>query len=244
MSERGKTTGEQERPGYWEESRKLSLSILFILPLIVAYHVGIVQSGSLVRNTAEVWLTGPLSVLGLRATQVLNIMLIAAFIVALGKLEQRGGICFSFLLLMLAESVLYAVVMLNGVGIVTGLLQERVQHYLSLGGISDWRPLLLAVGAGVYEELFFRLLLVGGVAFVLSKVFLWNRFWSLLTALIISSLVFSAAHYAGPLGETPHFYTFLFRAIAGLVLGLVYVARGLGVAVWTHALYNVLLLLT
>ena len=36
---------------------------------------------------------------------------------------------------------------------------------------------------------------------------------------------------------------FTFRAVAGLLLSGLYVARGFGIAAWTHALYDVALAL-
>jgi hypothetical protein len=50
----------EEGIGYYQESRSFTFSIVSILPLVVAYHLGIVQSGHTERNMAETWLTGPL----------------------------------------------------------------------------------------------------------------------------------------------------------------------------------------
>ena len=61
--------------------------------------------------------------------------------------------------------------------------------------------------------------------------------------LVVSSLLFSAAHHLGPLGEPFDAYVFTYRAVCGLLLGIVYLSRGFGVAVWTHALYNALVIL-
>ena len=58
-----------------------------------------------------------------------------------------------------------------------------------------------------------------------------------------SSLLFSAVHHLGPLGEPLDGYVFTFRAICGLLLGVVYLTRGFGLAVWTHSLYNALVVL-
>ena len=99
------------------------------------------------------------------------------------------------------------------------------------------------MGAGVYEELVFRLALIGGGALLLRKVFLWNRRFSVAVMLVISSLLFAAAHHVGPLGEPVESYSFLYRAVCGLLLGLVFLGRGLGVAAWTHSLYNALVML-
>ena len=95
----------------------------------------------------------------------------------------------------------------------------------------------------MYEELVFRLLMVGGGTLVLQKVCRWSPALSMGVCLVISSLLFSAVHHVGPLGEPFDGYVFTFRAICGLLLGVVYLTRGFGVAVWTHALYNALVIL-
>jgi membrane protease YdiL (CAAX protease family) len=58
----------------------------------------------------------------------------------------------------------------------------------------------------------------------------------------VSALLFSLAHHE--LGGEPWDRgVFLFRAMMGALLGVLYWARGLGIVVYTHALYNVALLL-
>ena len=56
----------------------------------------------------------------------------------------------------------------------------------------------------------------------------------------ISAVLFAAAHHIGPYGEPFDRSVFLFRALAGLYFGLLYQLRGFGVAVGTHASYDVL----
>ena len=228
---------------YVEESRRLGMSIAFLLPLLILYHFGIVQSQSSVRSMAELWMVRAISWMGIPGAQILNLVLIIAFVVALWKLGQRGAACFAFFLIMLLESTIYAFVMFQGVKVLTVLIQREVTGFLALNA-ATWAPLLLSLGAGVYEELLFRFLLIGGVALLFQKVFLWGRLPSVVLAVIISSVVFSAMHYVGAFGEPLDAFSFLFRTIAGAVLGIVFVARGLGIAAWTHAIYNAMVFFT
>jgi hypothetical protein len=228
-----------EEISYWQESRQLSTGLLLVLPLIAVYHFGILQSGSQFRNVAELWVSGPLRWMGLPAAQILNIAVIVGFLVALGKLDRRGG-AMSLLILavMVAESALYAAIMFRCVGLVTEAIRVKVMALLS-ASTTDWTALSLAVGAGVYEELLFRLILIGGGSLLLRKVFLWNRPWSFGVMLVLSSVAFSAMHYVGSCGDTLELYSFLFRVVAGMTLGTIYLLRGWGIAAWSHALYNV-----
>ena len=221
----------------------MSLSIVVVLPLMVAYHCGIVQGGSEVRNIAEVMMTWPFSLFGFGAAQALNAFVVIALLAALWKLQRSGPICLNFAVLMAAESAVYAVVMLKSIGFVAAAIEREAASVLAAGTGTGWQALLLSVGAGVYEELLFRFVLVGGGVLLLHKACMWDKRVAVIIALAISSLLFSAVHHVGSLGEEFHRFTFIFRAVAGAVLGVIYICRGLGIAVWTHALYNVFLLL-
>ena len=231
-----------EGRGYLAETRRLGMSVLAMLPLVVIYQVGIVQSRAGVRNIAEVWLTGPFSLLGVHAATAVNILVMAGLLVALWRLERTGAVCFSFLFIMVLEAVIYATVMFLTAGAVARFVQRHVVDMLSAGNAS-WSSLWLSVGAGVYEELLFRLILLAGGVFVLHRVFQFRKTPSMALMLVISSLAFSAAHHVGALGEAPDGFVFIFRTVCGLMLGIVFLTRGLGVAAWMHALYNVLVLM-
>ncbi len=239
-----KRTGERDGDaGYLAESRSLSLSIVSILPLIIIYHAGIVQAGHSVRNLAEVWLQGPLGALGLHAAHLLNAAVVLALVAVLWRSERHGVPSFLVVLIMIAEGIFYALLLQRGGVVLTDLFYGQAQRIVFAVRINAPAELMLGLGAGVYEELLFRLLLLGGVAAALGKVFLWHRWFSLAIALIASSLLFSAVHHVGALGEPFDPYTFTFRAVCGALLGLIYIFRGLGVAVWTHAAYNALTIL-
>jgi len=242
MQKAERQTAPETGPGYLRESRSLGMSIVSIMPLIILYHCGIVQQGSSVRNLAEVWLTGPLRLVGLTAAHVLNVALIVALLAVLWRTEAHAPSSFLVVVLMIAEGALYALALNRGAPALAAVIDRRASGVLFAVNWSRAAPLLLALGAGVYEELLFRLLLLGGGAYLLQSLFLWNRKWSLLVMLAVSSLAFSAAHYVGPLADQFRSYDFIFRAVCGAVLGLIFLGRGLGVAVWTHAIYNALAL--
>jgi membrane protease YdiL (CAAX protease family) len=95
-------------------------------------------------------------------------------------------------------------------------------------------------GAGLYEEVLFRLLLLPAVLWTLERLgfsTLTACFWSL----ILTSLLFSAAHYVGPLGDTFELYSFTFRALAGCFFGTLFLLRGFGIAAGTHACYDLII---
>jgi membrane protease YdiL (CAAX protease family) len=111
-------------------------------------------------------------------------------------------------------------------------LQETAR--LGLG-----RMLALSLGAGLYEELLFRVILVGGLAWLLTRV-VKRRNTAYAVAAVVGALLFSTVHYIGAFGDPFTLPSFTFRFLFGLALNALYLARGFGIAAWTHALYDVM----
>lgn len=243
MADKNSTALHQEGLSYFRESRTFALSIVSILPLVVLYHWGIIQSGYSERNMAEVWLVGPLHLVGLGAAHVLNVVLVIAFIAVLWRSERSASFSLLAAVGIAGEAAFYAALLFKGAPALAGLLDERASHVIFAVNLRPHAPFLLALGAGVYEELFFRLLLLGGGTWLLSRLFMWNRPVSMLVALVVSSLLFAGAHHIGPLADPLESYSLVFRTVCGMLLGVVFLTRGLGVAVWTHAIYNALVIL-
>jgi hypothetical protein len=103
--------------------------------------------------------------------------------------------------------------------------------------------LMISLGAGMYEELLFRVLLVGALAWGGRHLLGWRPMWAGVMATLVGALVFSAFHYIGPYGDRLDLPSFTFRALAGLVFSAMYLLRGFGITAWTHALYDVFLTL-
>jgi len=99
----------------------------------------------------------------------------------------------------------------------------------------------LSAGAGIYEEFLFRFILLSSCHILLGKFLGIIPIFSFSIALIISSFAFSGIHYIGELGDSFTWYSFLFRAFAGLLLGIIFIFRGFGTVVYTHFFYDILL---
>ena len=99
--------------------------------------------------------------------------------------------------------------------------------------------LIMFLGAGIYEELLFRLVLLSGTIWVLRRLGV-ELAWSVVYGVALTSLAFAAAHYVGPYGDLFDPRSFLFRFIAGLFFCILFVYRGFGIAAGTHALYDIL----
>ena len=156
-----------------------------------------------------------------------------------GKLEPR---IFAW---MSAESMLLALAF----GLVIGTITAKLLTPFGPMAIGAGQPsmgigarLMLSLGAGLYEELLFRVLLVSGLLLLARRVFRWRPALANTFAVGLGALIFSAFHYIGAYGDPFRIDSFVFRAIAGVAFSALYVFRGFGITAWTHALYDVLVL--
>jgi Type II CAAX prenyl endopeptidase Rce1-like len=214
-------------------------SALFCFPLFLIYQIGIL--GGRGQNGVDV-LTR--SLVEVAARDLGNYFaILGALVVAYGAvvvLLRRGGrLRPGAFVPMLVESSLYALVM----GSIILFVMRRflgVLPGLFIGQPSPLDAVVISAGAGFPEELVFRVVVMGGLAWLLTGLTGPRRAWML--ALVVSSLVFSLAHHLGPAGEAFSFAAFVYRALAGAFFALVYHVRGFAVAAWTHALYDLYVL--
>ena len=230
---------------YWQQSRRPFASLLFILPILALYEGGLLLLGSqAVRNGADVWLRTTLDCIGLESYFLLPILTIACLVGWHYTTRDSWTISPNVLYWMALESAA-----LGGLLLATAHLQrkavalaEHSSELLVAVGLSDvlqWTGRMVGFcGAGIYEEVLFRLLLIpvfvaffGGCGFSTGQ--------SALAAIISTSLIFSLAHYVGPHGESFLWFSFSFRCLAGAFFAVLFVYRGFGIAAGTHALYDV-----
>ena len=233
-----------KRSSYFTVTSSVRFSFLAALPLLLLYEVIMLVSpsgsGGQVRVGSEVWIKQLLSLIGYSGTIVLGFVVLAigAFVFYRSRgtpLELRSV----HVPLFLAESTLYAVVVALLVSTVIGLAMMNLsglpaQQYGLLTDIG------LSIGAGLYEELLFRVVLVGALFWSLSKITKTKRS-AYIYAAVFGALAFSAVHYIGSLGDAFTMSSFSFRFLFGLALNVIFLLRGFGVAAWTHAIYDILI---
>ena len=219
---------------YYFKSKSLFYSLLVTLPLFIIYEIGIFYmfqaNIAFSKNGADVLIEEFINMLGLNGYYAASsIFLTALFLILFSQRKnfKTFDISLKYIAVMIIESFLYA-------GILLAVLQNI---YLFQGAIfSNFNNFILSIGAGLYEELIFRFLLL----FVLSKSFIFifkiKEFLSLVLSIVVSSVLFSMFHYIGLETFTP--ISFTMRFIAGIYLSLIYINRGFGIVALTHAFYD------
>jgi len=242
---------------YWQATKAPRYSLLFALPLLIFYQILAVvvppgPGGVDVRNGADIMLQAVFVWLaGAWGPRVFMLCLIGvgAWLIAKDIRAHPGKLSVGVLGGMLVEALFLSLVFGIVVSGLTVALLGAPPPPMALGGIlalqrlGRWTMLMLSIGAGLYEELLFRVLLVGLIAWAAHKLLGWRPLVAGTVATVIGALIFSAFHYIGPFGDRLDVYSFVFRTIAGLFFSALYLTRGFGITAWTHALYDVLLLL-
>jgi hypothetical protein len=241
--------------GYWRLARAPRYSVSFAFPLLAVYEALAFTLSRLevsgVRNGADVLLKSLFLALGGRnGLALFGALLVGGGAVLVWRDVKRSGrIQPGFFPLMLGESVLYALVFGVVAATLTGLLLPfavagsalSVSTGQGIAGFSLPVQLMISLGAGIYEELLFRVLLVTGLMLVARRLFGWQGTKAGVFAVVSAALIFAAFHYIGPYGEPLALGSFTYRTVAGLLFSGLYVLRGFGITAWTHALYDVFL---
>jgi len=227
-----------EADRYLKEGSGPWADLALTLPIFVLYHLLVVFLD--VRNAADL-VTRELVKLSNDSlpaygglTLVIGALFVGVLVVAGREHELRwqrfAGIAI--------EGVLYATMMRFVAAYVVGRL------HLGNGGLSDrFAGLVMSLGAGFYEEIAFRVLLFGVGLSLVRLVFLSvdpiKRALVALGWAVVCAAVFSGWHYIGPMGDPFELRSFVFRWVCGLVFTAIYAFRGFAPVVWTHALYDI-----
>ncbi|TVQ13905.1 MAG: CPBP family intramembrane metalloprotease [Balneolaceae bacterium] len=230
---------------YHRTSSSLTYSYLISLPLLILYEVLIIISqpagGIPVRLGAEMWIK-QLMLFITGNTLLFTVLLVLVLGAFIFYKERKREIDWHprYLLFMVAESVVWALVLAVIISNFVGFLFQF--QAAGGGGVTRLQMLALSIGAGLYEELVFRVILVYGLIKA-GELFFTNRRAVVTVSVIFAALVFSAVHYTGSMGDSFAWASFIFRFLFGLALNLLLVIRGFGIAACTHSLYDVILVL-
>jgi hypothetical protein len=236
---------------YWRASRAPRYSFTFALPLLALYELlaAILPLGEThgVRNGADVILKSVFyAAFGRWGPLAFGAVLVAIFLYGAWRDARSSGepLRAAYFMWMLGESVALALLF----GVVVGLITARLLGTLHMLALAPMQrldmptKLMVSLGAGLYEELLFRVILVSGLATFGRVVCRMTPRVAGAFAVVLGAAIFSAFHYVGSYGDAFTVQSFTFRLIAGLFFSALYLLRGFGIVAWTHALYDVFLI--
>lgn len=228
---------------YFLQTRSSFYSFLFTIPLFFIYEVGILFLSKddilVVRNGADFLMRSILESFGIFGLYGLGAIFLIGFIITYIYFfndKSNKSIRADYLFIMIFESVCWALILYF-------LLSKFMLVLMNPIGKTITQQVTLAVGAGIYEEFLFRVMLISGLTGIIGFVFLWSEKVRKAAALIIAAGIFSAFHFMGDYGDYFSMELFLLRFFAGIVLGVLYIARGFGITAYAHSIYDLIVLI-
>lgn len=247
---------------YAERASRPIYALVYLLGFMIAFILGtiLIQPSAIkeslseleVRVVAFIWVQNIIEFLGFspRAALIGTPLVVVVILLALQVTSKTSWrVRFEDLLLMMGESVLLSVPL-----IVLSLLLNR-QGTVANAAVAGqgtaiqstlWSDIVTGIGAGIYEELVFRLVLICLLMLIFQDLFGVQKKPAVILSIAISAILFSAHHHI--FFANGHFYQgeiftlgkFVFRAIAGGYFAVLYAVRGFGITAGTHAFYNIL----
>jgi hypothetical protein len=220
----------------------LAGSLIAIFPLFLAYEVGVMFSSAI--NGVDFVTRHVFAAVGHDRERFLLVQLVLAlgFLGYVLHVRRRRELARPALLALVLEATIYALTLGS---FIVFVMQELLGFAMDgSAGMALGRAgeiLVVSLGAGVHEELVFRLGLMAGGALLLEALGMGHGL-AVILALAGSAAAFSLAHHIGPYGEAFQLGVFVYRALAGAIFGLIFYYRSLAHAVYAHFLYDLYVL--
>lgn len=244
-------SGEHSSPasiGYFERSKQPLEILTLVAPLIVLYEIGLIfalrTQGGTLTNSAHEGLLRLFASLGIDAGRfslpalALPGVGVIVVLVVWQVLSRRawtvhlptvGG--------MIMECVLFSLPLLVAAQIITRMFPPATMG--EMAGLGTFGKVAMSVGAGVYEELLFRMVLIALLHTLFVDLLRWREAWALGISVLVAAVLFTLYHPLRLPSGALDLRRVVFFLAAGSAFGVLYVVRGFGIAVGTHAWYDI-----
>ncbi len=227
-------------PPYWQATRGPLYCLVFLFPLVAIYELGALllrpEAWPEQRLVAPSLIQHLVAWFGTDAVWVPGVALVLTLLIWQFWSRAPWRVRWWAFPLMVVESLVLTVPLF--------VLGELLQQTTGGPAFESLRvQMVLALGAGVYEELVFRLYLISGLMGLLTAACRVPKRAATVSAVVLAALIFAACHF-NPIGsEVFTWPLFLMLTAAGGYLSIIFVLRGLGVATGCHAAFNLLSLI-
>ena len=231
--------GAGSKQRYRELSREPLYILVFLLPLILFYEFALYFANSNIQIKAHDHLVRFFEQFDMPPTKGLWLGGIAILtILSLWHIfaGNKWSIQIKVIVFMAIESIAFAIPLLLFGAVLGGLVAAGTNSQIS--GLPFFDKVAVSIGAGLYEELVFRMLLFALVHTVVCNIFKQSNLTGVTVAVIVSALLFALYHDLPDAGSLNALSLFFF-SVAGVYLGILYVSRGFGIAAASHAAYDV-----
>jgi hypothetical protein len=239
---------------YWKLSMRPLHILVFLAPLIALYELGSIlyladdQRGVIATVRAWSILSRFFETFGVASLHLPAAGLVIVLLVWHFFLRDSWRVRPPVIAGMAVESVLWCLPlivfgMLIAQGLSSGLIQSNGSANASFATLPWQSRLILSAGAGLYEELLFRLILISGVHFLVVDLARQSEGVGFVIAAVVSAVAFALYHNISHPRGGADLALLASYSVAGLYFAALFLLRGFGVAVMTHALYDVVVLI-
>ncbi|MCL5945258.1 MAG: CPBP family intramembrane metalloprotease [Planctomycetes bacterium] len=233
--------------GYFDRSHRPLQCLIFMAPLLIIYQIGAVLHpwspvhGPTHNIIAFELMLNFFSLFGAVGSYLPPMAVVA---IMLGwHLARKDPLKFEpgLYVAMGAESFLWAVALvILFLAVDHGLAMQALTHGVThvMQRLSWQTQVVLSLGAGIYEELLFRLVLITVLNMILVDLFGLSVGKAIPVIIIASAVLFSLYHFLG--NEQPTWGAFIIRTMAGIYFAGIFIFRGFGIDVATHAGYDLM----
>lgn len=252
---------------YLDRTSRPIYALAFLLAFIVIYEVGIMRfhveafaqsmTQKHVQLVAFVWIQNALEFIGFSARMSWLIAPLVVIFILLGLQIASGKPwyvkvsdfipmtieCFVLALPLIVLFLLLNRSQTNGTVSAVVLTANAAEPSRNQQLMMD---LITGIGAGIYEELIFRLVLISLLMMLFQDLMGMQKNNAIFTAVLISAVLFSLHHHIfffnGQLyrGDPFTMGKFVFRTLAGVYFAVLFAVRGFGIAAGTHSFYNII----
>ena len=254
------------KTGYFARTARPFYALMFLLPFIILYEILVLkinpqlldEPASVVHGgvVAFVWIQNFLQYIGMNAKAswlCAPLVIIITLIVLQITSRQQWKIVLSDFLVMTGECIAISVPLIVLAMVLNRPPQQpdgAVACLLAAGSKfahhSFMRDIITGIGAGIYEELIFRLVLICVLMLFFETILGVKKANAILISVAISAVLFSLHHHfvfihgRFATSELFAFAPFIFRTIAGVYFAAIFVVRGFGIVAGAHIFYDII----
>jgi len=226
---------------YFKYSKNHITSFIFIFPLLFLYELisfFIFKNETFViRNSADSLLRDFFAFFYITNSIYYYSILFFIFILYAMKIIKDDFSSYiinvKYLFIMYFEGIILGLMLLFFLN--NNILAYSINYYDNI-----FLTFYLCLGAGIWEEILFRFILINFLFFIFNKFVSYENIVYIIS-ITLSGLIFSAFHYIGSGADFYTHHTFIVRFIGGVLLSLIYLYRGLGISCMTHFCYDLFL---
>jgi hypothetical protein len=234
---------------YWDRTQWPLQSLYFLLPVLLVYEIGTLvyapEGGQRLPPIVAERLLGQFfemfGVAGYYLPAIIVVVVLLAWHLARRDPWRPEPPLYALMwiesILLAAPLFVFALVLFREPQQIASA-QHLVEHALPNDPAYPYQAkLVFSIGAGIYEELLFRLIAIALVHMLLVDVLALPDLWGGIGAVGASAVAFAMYHFTGEAAF--HWGYFFFYTVAGVYLAAIYVLRGFGIVAVTHAVYDV-----